>query len=146
MRRTLQLHVTAGTEIDVLPFRQFECQLLDESGNVGVALYRALPLLHAEDFLRHFDFHVLLDGGLTAQAPAFLCIALGEMPLFRGQHGTAALGNDAFALCAGAAAAAGGGQEQAALGEGLQQLATRGDVNGFLAVDFNGDFATANQA
>ena len=112
VRRTLELHVATRAEIDVLALGQLERQLLDKGRHVGIGLDSTLPLLNPENLLGHFDFHVLLDRRLAAQAPALSRIAPGEMRFFSGQHGTAALSDNALALGAGAATATGRGEEQ----------------------------------
>ena len=114
--RTFQLDIAAGTEVHFLAFRQFQHQFLDEGGDVVVGDDLALPLLDAEELLGNLDFHVLLHRHLAGQAPALPLLAVGEVGLFRGQHGTAAFQHLALALRAGTAAATGGRQENAIVG------------------------------
>src|SRR5690606_32725322 len=145
VRRAFQLHVATGAEVHVLAFRQTQGQLLDEGGHVGVGLHRAFPLLHAEDFFRHLDLHVLLDRGLTGQTPAGSRLAAGEVRGLGGQHLAATALDDALALGAGTATTTGRGQEDVVGREGLQQLAAGRDGDGPLAVDFDCHVAAGNQ-
>ena len=145
VRRAFQLHVAAGTKVHALAVRQAQGEFLDEGGDVGVGLHRALPFLHPEDLFRHADLHILLDRRLARQAPAFLRLAPGEVRLLGGQHLAAALDHHAFALRAGAAAAAGGRQEHVVRRQGLQQLAAGRHGQAVLAVDLDGHVATRHQ-
>ena len=70
----------------------------------------------------------------------------GKEGLFGRQHRTAALFHDTLALGTGATAATSAGKEQVGIGEGLQQLATRGHLNGPLSVDFDTDIPAGNQS
>ena len=147
IRRTLQLHVTASAEIHFLAFRQFQYQFLDEGGHVVVGDNLTFPLLHTEELFRHFDLHVLLHRNLAGQTPAFFFFAVGEVGLFRGQHGATAVQNLALALGTGTATATGRGQVDAAVGQSTQQLTARGGLERVLGVvvDLNGHVTGAYQ-
>src|SRR5690606_27124897 len=137
VRRAFQLHIAASAEVHVLTLGQTQGQLLDEGGHVGVGLDGALPLLDPEHLLRNLDLHVLLDRGLAGQAPAFPGLALVEVGLFGGQHAAATALNNAFALRTGAPAATGGGEKDTVVGKRTEQLATGGNGDGPLAIDFD---------
>src|SRR5690606_34167525 len=103
---------------------------------VGVGLDGALPLLDPEHLLRNLNLHVLLDRGLTGQAPAFTGLALVEVGLLGSQHTAATALDDALALSTGAAAATGGRGDDAVGGEGTQHRAASRPRDGPLTVEF----------
>ena len=70
--RNFQLHITARAKVHAIPVRKLQHQFLDEGRDVVVGHYSAFPLFYPEKLRLHFDFHVLLDGHLTGQAPVRL--------------------------------------------------------------------------
>ncbi len=145
MRRTLELHITAGAKIHILAFRQFQRELLDKGGHIGVGLNRTLPLLNPEHFFGNLDLHILLDRGLAGQAPAFACLTRSEVRLFSGQQGTTAFTDYALALGTATAAATGRGKKQLIRRQRAQQFIARRYRNGLLAIDFNIYIARTDQ-
>ena len=145
--RTLELNVTAGPEVNFLAFRQLEHQLFDEGGDVVVGDNLAFPLLDAKELFRHFHLHVLFYRNLAGQAPALFLFTIGEVGLFRRQHGTAALQNLALALGAGTAATAGRGEENTTVCQSTEQLAAGFGLQRvfWIIVDLNGHITGAYQ-
>src|SRR5690606_6253291 len=147
VRRHFQLHIAAGTKIHTVPLGNGQHQFLDEGGHVVVGNNRAFPLLDPEELRCDLDLHVLLDGHLTGQAPVRLCLSEGEVTLFGRQHGAAALDDLTATLCAGATATTGRGQVDTSVGQGVQQLAARGHLDGLggISVDLDTHVAGAHQ-
>ena len=138
--RCYQLDITTGAEGNFLAFRQLQVQLFDEGRYIGVGRYFGFPLLHAEDFFRHFNFHILLHRNLAGESPALFLLAHGEVRLFGRQDRTAALFYPAFALGTRATATTGRRKENTVGRQGVQKLAAGLGLQGVLrvAVDFNG--------
>src|SRR5690554_4010851 len=102
-----QLNVTPGTEVDTLPFRNFEYQLFDERGNVMVGNNFTFPLFDAEELGSHFDLHILLYRHLARQPPMIFGLTHREVTGLGGQHCPAAVHDLTLTLGAGTAASAG---------------------------------------
>ena len=138
-RRRFQLHITTRAEIHVFAFRQFQRQLFNESGNVIIGNNLTLPLLHAEEFFRHLDLHVLLHVDLAAQAPAIANLPFGEVAFFGGKNVSPTVEHLTATLRTGTTATAGGGQENTLVCQSAQQLTAGGRINAFFGIVVNID-------
>ena len=145
VRRTFDLDVAAGAEIELLALGQGQHELLDEACDVAVGDDRGLPALDAEDFVGNLHVHVLLDRHLAGQT-----VMLGRIPLVDrrrlGRQDRATTRQHAHAaLAAGAAATAGRRDEELVVGKHLEQLAAGLDRQFLFIVNDDIDVAGCNQ-
>ena len=107
MRRALNLNIAPGAERHAFSGRNGKLQLFNKRGFVIVRDNLTFPLLHAEHFVRQFDFHILTHGNLTGQTAALFGFALGNMRKLGRQNIAAALFHLHPALATGTTATAG---------------------------------------
>ena len=86
VRWRFDLYVSAGAKVHVFAGRQLEYQLFNKGGDVVVGAHFACPLLNAEYFLGHLNFHVLLNRHLAGQAVTHGGFALADVALLGGQN------------------------------------------------------------
>ena len=141
MRRRLNLDIAAGAEIELLPGREFEDQLLDKGGAVGVGADFTAPLADGKDLRRQLQRQILLDPDLAGQTITFPRHPFVDMGGLGRQDITAAGRNLHLALTAGAAAATSGRDKDLMVGEDGQQLAAGrdGDALGRITIDGEDD-------
>ena len=118
----------------MLALGELDGELLDERGDVVVGDHFALEFLDGQGRVGHLDLKFVFDLDLAAQAPAGLDLLAVEEAGLGGEDLAAAFEDLHFALAAVGLAAAGGREEDLLFGEGVHQVAARGDVKDLLAV------------
>ncbi|CAI8245033.1 MAG: Uncharacterised protein [Flavobacteriia bacterium] len=103
----VDLNVSTGLEVHAFAFGELDHEFLDKRGDIVIGNHFALPLLDAEDLLRHLDLHIVLHLDLTAQTPVFSDLLACEKTCFSGEDLSSALVDLTFTHAAGSSATTG---------------------------------------
>ena len=112
VRWTLELNIPSSSEIDVYAFRQLQRQLFNKGCHIWIGFNGTIPTFNTKYLFRDLHLHVLFDGSLTGQAPAFSRLTTSKMSLFGWQHRPATIAYHALALGTAATTSARRGQKE----------------------------------